>query len=488
MVRNTHFKVAGYIGYALLFLSVLVILYWLLGFVPEGRASTKANTGLCFLLLAIQLIINAKRQNQLSWYHFSPTVFFVVIASLSFIENLFGVIFSIDHLLVGVDQDVFSLMASGTAVSFIFLGMASFLIKKKSVLTDHTFAVMNNLVQIIVLIAIISHIFAPLETSKPTFWSTMSILTCFLFLVASVGLSALRPDIGFIRVLLSKELNGVVARRMVIIIMLAALVLGSVLYYFYQRQVLSLEFRFVFLITLSIVLALCATAYLEILIRKLEHDRRMLTEELKDTLEEKDELLKELHHRIKNNLQLISSLMYIQANNAKDDSFKHFLTEINGRIQAIYTIHEFLLQRKVTNSMNVREYLTLLSRQLIASYSKTEKKFDLELSCVNAEMDPDLAFNIGIIFNETILCLIKNPLIPQSYINVSLETDNSTVYLTFIDCLPDDHDKFLDDFRKSPYFDNLGVFVDLLKGKLDYELNTHLKIYITLTGQTHLLK
>ena len=103
-------------------------------------------------------------------------------------------------------------------------------------------------------------------------------------------------------------------------------------------------------------------------------------------------------------------------------------------------------------------------------------------------MDPDLAFNIGIIFNETILCLIKNPLIPQSYINVTLETDTSNVYLTFTDCLPDDHDNFLDDFKKSPYFDNLGVFVNLLKGKLDYKLNTHLKIYITLTGQTHLLK
>ena len=487
-MRLTQYKLAGYSGYALFFFSISILLYWLLGFVPEGRTSTKANTGLCFALLAIQLIINARRQNQLSWYHFLPTVLFVAIAALSIAENLFNLDLSIDYLLVGNDQDVFSLMASGTAVSFLLLGTASLLVNKSSRINDHVFAVMNNLVQIIVLIAILSHIFAPIEITRPSFWSTMSILTCVLFLISSIGLSSLRPDVGFVRVLLSKELNGVIAKRMVVIMTLAALVLGSVLYYFYQRQVLSLEFRFVFLITLSIVMALCATAYLEVLIRKLEHDRRKLTEELKTTLFEKDELLKELHHRIKNNLQLISSLMYIQANTTKDNSFKHFLTEINGRIQAIYTIHEFLLQRKVTNSMDVREYLTLLSRQLIASYSKTEKKFDLELACQSKEMDPDLAFNIGIIFNETILCLIKNTLIPQSSINVSLEADTSNVYLTFTDRLPDHPDDFMDNLKKSPYFDNLGVFVGLLKGEIDYQLNSNLQILITLTGQSHLLK
>ena len=455
---------------------------------PEGRASTKANTGLCFAFLAIQLIINAKRRNQLSWYHYSPTFIFVVVAGISFTENLSIVNFSIDNFLVCNDRDVFSLMASGTAVSFLLLGTASFLVDKSSRVNDHVFAIMNNLVQIIVLIAILSHIFAPIDTSRPSFWSTMSLITCGLFLVSSVGLSALRPDVGFVRVLLSNELSGVIAKRMVIIITFAALFLGSILYYFYQRQALSLEFRFVFLITLSIVIALCATAYLEVLIRRLELERQELTIELKNTLDEKEELLKELHHRIKNNLQLISSLMYIQANTTKDNSFKHFLTEINGRIQAIYTIHEFLLQRKVTNSMDVSEYLTLLSRQLIASYSKTEKKFDLELSCQSKEMDPDLAFNIGIIFNETILCLIKNTLIPQSSIKVSLETDNSNVYLTFTDKLPDQPGDFMDNLKKSPYFDNLGVFVGLLKGEIDYQLNSNLKILITLIGQSHLLK
>ena len=379
-------------------------------------------------------------------------------------------------------------MSSGTAVSFILLGSVSFFINKKTEVSNHAFAVMNNLVQIIVLIAVMSHIFAPLEVSRPSFWSTMSLLTSFLFLVSSVGLSALRPDIGFVRVLLSKEINGTIAKRIVMIILLATLILGSLVYYFYQRQVLSIEFRFVILISLSIVMALFATAYLETLIRKLERDRKQLTVELKHALDEKETLLKELHHRIKNNLQLISSLMYIQANTTKDNAFKHFLMEINGRIQAIYTIHEFLLQRKVTDSMNVSEYLTLLSRQLIASYSKTEKKFNLELSCDGVEMDPDLAFNIGIIFNETILCLIKNEMIAQSDIKVSLSTDEDNVFLNFTDRLPDDPENFIANFKKSVYIENLEVFVDLLKGKLDYQLNSVFNINIKLINQSHLLK
>lgn len=379
-------------------------------------------------------------------------------------------------------------MSSGTAVSFILLGSVSFFINKKTEVSNHAFAVMNNLVQIIVLIAVMSHIFAPLEVSRPSFWSTMSLLTSFLFLVSSVGLSALRPDIGFVRVLLSKEINGTIAKQIVMIILLATLILGSLVYYFYQRQVLSIEFRFVILISLSIVMALFATAYLETLIRNLERDRKQLTVELKHALDEKETLLKELHHRIKNNLQLISSLMYIQATTTKDNAFKHFLMEINGRIQAIYTIHEFLLQRKVTDSMNVSEYLTLLSRQLIASYSKTEKKFNLELSCDGVEMDPDLAFNIGIIFNETILCLIKNEMIAQSDIKVSLSTDEDNVFLNFTDRLPDDPENFIANFKKSVYIENLEVFVDLLKGKLDYQLNSVFNINIKLINQSHLLK
>lgn len=487
-MRNTQFTIAGYIGYALFFISSLVVLYWAIGFIPEERISTKANTGLCFSFLALQIIINARRQNQLNWYHLIPASITIAIASLSFIENLFGKDFSIDQILAGGQHNAFSLMSSGTAVSFILLGSVSFFINKKTEVSNHAFAVMNNLVQIIVLIAIMSHIFAPLEVSRPSFWSTMSLLTSFLFLVSSVGLSALRPDIGFVRVLLSKEINGTIAKRIVMIILLATLILGSLVYYFYQRQVLSIEFRFVILISLSIVMALFATAYLETLIRKLERDRKQLTVELKHALDEKETLLKELHHRIKNNLQLISSLMYIQATTTKDNAFKHFLMEINGRIQAIYTIHEFLLQRKVTDSMNVSEYLTLLSRQLIASYSKTEKKFNLELSCDGVEMDPDLAFNIGIIFNETILCLIKNEMIAQSDIKVSLSTDEDNVFLNFTDRLPDDPENFIANFKKSVYIENLEVFVDLLKGKLDYQLNSVFNINIKLINQSHLLK
>ncbi len=474
---------ARYTGYALCLFSVLVILYWGLGYVPEGRTSTKANTGLCFFLLAIQLIINANKQNQLQWFHLIPSGITIAIALLSFIENIFGADYSIDQLLIGNDQNSFNLMSTGTAAFFMLLGSVSFWVGKKTIVTDNLIAVTTNVVRIIVLISIISHVFVPSEASKPDFWSTMSLLTTFLFILATIGLSSLRPDIGFIRIFRAKDLGSIVAKRLVMIIIIAALLLGSLLYYFYQRQVLSAEFRFVILITISIVLAMSATVYLETLISTLEQKRKELNEALKQTLSEKEELLKELHHRIKNNLQLISSLMYIQSTTTKDDKFKNFLLEINGRIQAIYTIHEFLLQRKITNSLNVKEYLNSLSRQLVASYGKTEKKFSLELSCEDLEMDPDHAFNIGIIFNETILCLIKNTMIPQSEIHFSLKTNEHDILLTFVDRLPENQDNFLVNFKQSIYIENLEMFIGLLKGTTDYQLGADFRILISLTNQ-----
>jgi len=120
---------------------------------------------------------------------------------------------------------------------------------------------------------------------------------------------------------------------------------------------------------------------------------------LEDQNREKEFLLKEIHHRVKNNLGIVSSLLDLQADKIKDPKIISAIEESRNRVYSMSMIHQKLYQGKNLSSISMKEYLVDLSQHILDSFGeegRIEYTYDLE----EMELDVDSAIPVGLIVNE----------------------------------------------------------------------------------------
>ncbi len=135
-------------------------------------------------------------------------------------------------------------------------------------------------------------------------------------------------------------------------------------------------------------------------------DRRLAEEKIKQSLHEKEVLLKEVHHRVKNNLQIISSILNLQSSTISDKQTLDLLKNSQDRIRSMSLIHELLYQTKDFSTINFLEYIRSISTNLFQSYNQN-KNIDLILELQPVALDLDLAIPCGLIINELITNSLK---------------------------------------------------------------------------------
>ena len=130
--------------------------------------------------------------------------------------------------------------------------------------------------------------------------------------------------------------------------------------------------------------------------------------ELETSLEEKSVLLKEVHHRVKNNLQVISSLLNLQAARISDTEILSMFSESRDRIRSMALVHEKLYQSSDLAQVDFGEYLRGLSNQLMQSYSSQSRRIKMNVEIENISLGIDQAVPCGLIVNEVITNSIKH--------------------------------------------------------------------------------
>ncbi|MGB9937575.1 MAG: histidine kinase dimerization/phosphoacceptor domain -containing protein [Methanobacterium sp.] len=133
------------------------------------------------------------------------------------------------------------------------------------------------------------------------------------------------------------------------------------------------------------------------------------------SLEEKEVLLREIHHRVKNNLQIISSLIRLQSNCLNDVDTVEAFKEIQNRIKSIALIHEKLYQSENLSKINFAEYIPQLALELSKSY-EISRVIDLEVNVEDVMLDINKALPCGLIINELITNSIKHAF-PANFID-----------------------------------------------------------------------
>jgi two-component sensor histidine kinase/predicted hydrocarbon binding protein len=165
-------------------------------------------------------------------------------------------------------------------------------------------------------------------------------------------------------------------------------------------------------------------------------ERKHTEEKLKSSLEEKEVLLKEVHHRVKNNLQVISSLLNLQSHFISDEKTQHIFRETKNRIKTLALVHERLFNSKDIEYVNLGEYIKSIIDLLSFSYDKEyiEIKCDFDESIV-AKFDMERAIPCGLLVNEIISNSYKYafPNITRGKIECNIKQSGDKIHLSLCD-------------------------------------------------------
>lgn len=167
-----------------------------------------------------------------------------------------------------------------------------------------------------------------------------------------------------------------------------------------ERQASAARSRLFWLALLAggLVMAVLAWAY-----QRSRRDGQKLSAQkalVDQSLSEKEVLLREIHHRVKNNLQIISSLLQKQARLSSDGDAKKLAKEGQERIQSMALVHENLYQSEQLSGVNIRTYLEDLGANISRSHSRPGSGIQLELAVADEYLDLDTAIPVGLILNE----------------------------------------------------------------------------------------
>ncbi len=163
--------------------------------------------------------------------------------------------------------------------------------------------------------------------------------------------------------------------------------------------------------------------------RKLATQNGVITansQQLATQAEQLKTLMKELHHRVKNNLAIVSSLLSLQASNLQDEKAVQAVRVGQQRVEAMALIHQRLYQTDGITTINIRSYLTDLARSLMYAYGYSDRDFDLVIDAEDRKLDVDVAIPLGLIANELITNAFKYAYAQSKYprLRIGLHTQN----------------------------------------------------------------
>ncbi|MCD4819403.1 MAG: PAS domain S-box protein [Candidatus Cloacimonetes bacterium] len=164
--------------------------------------------------------------------------------------------------------------------------------------------------------------------------------------------------------------------------------------------------------------------------------RKLAEEKIKKALEEKDILLQEIHHRVKNNLQVIYSMLRLQADTISDENALKYIIDSQNRVKSMALVHEKLFQSKDFSHIEMRTYFQSLTRHLISSMKINRAQVSLIFICEDIFLNMDTAVPLGIIINEVFSNILtqQSKIFKKCLIKIILDTNDNSIYKFAISC------------------------------------------------------
>lgn len=163
--------------------------------------------------------------------------------------------------------------------------------------------------------------------------------------------------------------------------------------------------------------------------------RRRLQRLLEKELEQKSTLIKEIHHRVKNNFAVVSGLIGLQKQKAKDNYHEELLNELRTKIISIAGVHEIVYNNRSYSEVDAHQYIVKLTDQLKEFYQTDKQEVELSVHVDEFELDVETMIPIALIINEVLTNCYKHAFkdSTRGVINLSMTNNNGMMILTISD-------------------------------------------------------
>ena len=140
---------------------------------------------------------------------------------------------------------------------------------------------------------------------------------------------------------------------------------------------------------------------------KAHHNLYKIKRELEEQIHEKETLLKEVHHRVKNNLQTVSSLLSLQARSIEDEKIKSLIKSSQNRVISMAMVHEMLYMRDDISKIEYKSYVQELGEYLVRSVKGSKNNVSLKVDITDIQLGIDTAIPLGLLINEAVTNALK---------------------------------------------------------------------------------
>jgi two-component sensor histidine kinase/tetratricopeptide (TPR) repeat protein len=196
-----------------------------------------------------------------------------------------------------------------------------------------------------------------------------------------------------------------------------------------ESQIQNLNTQ-ILLLAVGLAAAFLIAGLLFWLYKRVNGDKKIITRQSKQM----ETMMKELHHRVKNNLQIVTSLLNLQTYRLNDDQAIDAIRQSQQRVHAMSLIHQRLYKTDITAFVNIKEYLTDLSESLLSSYGYDRDGFDLRVSAQDELLDVDKLLLLGLIVNEIVTNAFKyaykDIAAPSLYIEYTSQKEHIVLTIT----------------------------------------------------------
>ncbi len=161
------------------------------------------------------------------------------------------------------------------------------------------------------------------------------------------------------------------------------------------------------------------------------HNLYKTKNELEEKIKEKETLIKEVHHRVKNNLQTISSLLSLQSRSTTDKEVRNLLKSSQNRVISMAMVHEMLYMREDLSKIEYKSYVQELAEYLVRSVKGTSSNITLDIDIPEVKLNIDTAIPLGLLINETVTNALKYGIIDENKgkIGIKLRQDEANEFL-----------------------------------------------------------
>ena len=244
-----------------------------------------------------------------------------------------------------------------------------------------------------------------------------------------------------------------------------------------------------FFIVCALMLSAAFIIYFRMKQKRLMKNKQMLestvynrTMSLKTVIEQRELLIKEIHHRVRNNLQTISGLLQLQKGTLKDEQLLAVLNEGQSRINSIALIHQSLYQTDDLVSIDFKPFLVELANKIAELFDSYKREFVLDIEMDDMQFDVDTSIPLGLILNELLTNSLKYASDGKGLVRVSI-TIRETIPLNF-ELIYSDNGPGLSEHINLVKPSTLGLrlikgLAGQLRGKIDYSFQEKSTFHIS---------